>query len=107
MSHPIWGMLPFCPICVSFSPKAISRVVHQGLAQRNRQGFLPWTVARDDRFCMQFSHSQSSDNKFSHSQSSDNKFSISHLSDQQFSHSTFSHNHCSHSQNSDSESAAS
>ena len=21
VSHPIWGMLPFCPICVSLSPQ--------------------------------------------------------------------------------------
>ena len=33
-------------------PRGISRVVNQGLAQRNRQGFLPWTVARDGRFSL-------------------------------------------------------
>ena len=32
-------------------PKGISRVVNQGLARQNRQGFLPRTVARDGRFC--------------------------------------------------------
>ena len=32
-------------------PKGISRVVNQGLARRDRQGFLPWPVARDGRFC--------------------------------------------------------
>ena len=30
--------------------EGISRVVNQGLAPKDRQGFLPWTVARDDRF---------------------------------------------------------
>ena len=32
-------------------PEGISRVLSQGLAQRGRQGILPWTVARDGRFC--------------------------------------------------------
>ena len=32
-------------------PEGISRVVNQGLARLNCQGFLPWTVARDGRFC--------------------------------------------------------
>ena len=32
-------------------PKGISRVVNQGLARQYRQAFLPWTVARDGRFC--------------------------------------------------------
>ena len=32
-------------------PKGISRVVNQGLARQYRQGFLPWTVAQDGRFC--------------------------------------------------------
>ena len=32
-------------------PKGISRVVNRGLARQYHQGFLPWTVARDGRFC--------------------------------------------------------
>ena len=32
-------------------PKGISRVVNHSLARRDRQGFLPWPVARDGRFC--------------------------------------------------------
>ena len=38
-------------ITQGMGPKGISRVVNQGLARQNRQGFLPWTVARDGRFC--------------------------------------------------------
>ena len=38
-------------ITQGMGPEGISRVVNQGLARQNRQGFLPWTVARDGRFC--------------------------------------------------------
>ena len=44
---------PACQQAITqgMGPKGISRVVNQGLARQNRQGFLPWTVARDGRFC--------------------------------------------------------
>ena len=38
-------------ITQGMGPEGISRVVNQGLVRQDRQGFLPWTVARDDRFC--------------------------------------------------------
>ena len=38
-------------ITQGMGPRGISRVVNQGLARQYRQGFLPWTVARDGRFC--------------------------------------------------------
>ena len=45
--QPVWQQA----ITQGMGPKGISRVVKQGLAQQDRQGFLPWTVARDGRFC--------------------------------------------------------
>ena len=38
-------------IARGMGPRGISRVVKQGYARQDRQGFLPWTVARDGRFC--------------------------------------------------------
>ena len=44
---------PACQQAITqgMGPKGISRVVNQGLARQYRQHFLPWTVARDGRFC--------------------------------------------------------
>ena len=46
--QPVWQQA----ITQGMGPKGISRVVNQGLARQYRQGFLPWTVDRDDRFCL-------------------------------------------------------
>ena len=69
MISPVAPHAAFCHICVfipsmnskqpvrqqaipqGMGPKGISRVVNQGLARQYRQGFLPWTVDRDDQFC--------------------------------------------------------
>ena len=76
LAHPELFMIPplaphaaFCPIRVvipsvnskqpvrqraksqGMGPRGISRVVNRGSGRQNRQGFLPWMVARDGRFC--------------------------------------------------------
>ena len=59
MIPPFAPHVAFCPARVvirsmnskGMGPKGIPSVVNQGLACQYLQGFLPWTVARDGRFC--------------------------------------------------------
>ena len=45
--QPVWQQV----IAQGMGPKGISRVVKQGFALQDCQGFLPWMVAQDGRFC--------------------------------------------------------